>query len=63
VPARPQEAAAPKPRRTGLWVVWAGVACETLGFVLLGGGSDTAAPLLIVGSFAVMGAGIWIGWD
>jgi hypothetical protein len=50
-------------KRTGLYVVFAGVACEGAGFVLLGQGSTTAAPLLIIGSFLVMGVGIWIGWD
>jgi len=54
--------AAPK-RRTGLYVVAAGAACEALGFVLLSRGSMTAAPVLIIGAFVVMGAGIWIGWD
>jgi hypothetical protein len=51
------------PRRAGLYVVFAGVACEALGFLLLSRGSMTAAPLLIVGSFVVMGVGISIGWD
>lgn len=53
----------PAPRRAGLYVVFLGLACEALGFVLLSRGSMTAAPLLLVGSFAVMGLGIWIGWD
>lgn len=53
----------PAKNKTGLYVVFAGVACEALGFVLLSQGSITAAPILIIGSFAVMGAGIWIGWD
>jgi hypothetical protein len=53
---------APK-KRTGLYVLWAGIAAEALGFVLLSQGSMTAAPALIVGSFVVMGIGIWIGWD
>jgi hypothetical protein len=51
------------PRRAGLMVTLAGVATEALGFVLLGQGSMTAAPALIVGSFVVMGVGIAIGWD
>lgn len=50
-------------KKTGLYVVFAGIACEALGFLLLSQGSITAAPILIVGSFAVMGVGIWIGWD
>jgi hypothetical protein len=52
-----------KKNRTGLYVVFAGVACEALGFLLLGKGSMTAAPALLIGSFVVMGAGIWMGWD
>jgi hypothetical protein len=51
------------PKKTGLYVVIAGVACEVLGFVLLAQGSMTAAPALIIGSFVVMGVGIWMGWD
>jgi hypothetical protein len=51
------------PGRLGLYVVFIGIACEALGFVLLSRGSTTAAPLLLVGGFAVMGLGIWIGWD
>jgi len=49
--------------QAGLMVTLAGVATEALGFVLLGQGSMTAAPALIVGSFVVMGVGIAIGWD
>jgi len=49
--------------KNGLYVVFAGVACEALGFLLLSQNSITAAPILIIGSFAVMGVGIWIGWD
>jgi hypothetical protein len=50
-------------KKTGLYVVFAGIACEVLGFVLLSKGSMDAAPALICGSFVVMGIGIWIGWD
>lgn len=50
-------------KRAGLYVVLGGVAAEILGFVLLAQGSMTAAPLLLVGSFPVMGLGIWMGWD
>jgi hypothetical protein len=50
-------------KKSGLYVLWAGIATEALGFVLLSQGSMTAAPALIVGSFLVMGIGIWIGWD
>lgn len=53
---------APK-KRTGLYLLWAGIAVEALGFVLLAQGSMTAAPLLICGSFVVMGLGLWMGWD
>jgi hypothetical protein len=30
---------------------------------LLGQGSMTAAPVLIIGSFGIMGVGILVGWD
>jgi len=50
-------------KRAGLYVVLGGVAAEILGFVLLAQGSMTLAPLLLVGSFPVMGLGIWMGWD
>lgn len=53
----------PTRRRTGLYVVLGGVATEAAGFVLLSQGSMTAAPVLLIGSFVVMGVGIWIGWD
>lgn len=56
------QAQAPKGKR-GIYVVLAGVACEALGFVLLSRGSMTAAPALLIGSFGVMGVGIWLGWD
>ena len=51
------------PKRTGLYVLAAGVACELLGFLLLAKGSMTLAPALLVGSFVVMGIGIALGWD
>ncbi len=51
------------PNKKGLYVLIAGIACEALGFVLLAQGSMTAAPALLVGSFVVMGIGIWMGWD
>jgi len=54
---------APAVKRTGVYVVLGGVAAEILGFVLLAQGSMTLAPLLLVGSFPVMGLGIWLGWD
>ena len=46
--------------RRGLYVVLGGVACEVLGFVLLSRGSMTLAPALLIGSFGVMGLGIWL---
>jgi len=55
--------AGPPRGRRGLYLVLAGVACEVLGFVLLSKGSMTAAPALLIGSFGVMGLGIWLGWD
>jgi hypothetical protein len=51
------------PKRSGLYVVLGGAAAEIFGFVLLAQGSMTLAPLLLVGSFPVMGLGIWMGWD
>jgi hypothetical protein len=53
----------PPGSKRGLILVLAGVACEVLGFVLLSQGSMTAAPALLIGSFGVMGLGIWQGWD
>jgi len=50
-------------RKTGLIVVWSGVGILGLGYLLLGKGDITASPFLIVGSFGVMAAGIWLGWD
>jgi hypothetical protein len=55
--------AEPSKGKRGLYVVLVGVACEVLGFVLLSRGSMTAAPVLLIGSFFVMGMGIWAGWD
>lgn len=49
--------------KKGLYVLLGGIATEALGFVLLSQGSMTAAPILICGSFVVMGVGIWMGWD
>jgi hypothetical protein len=49
--------------KKGLYVLLGGIATEALGFVLLSQGSMTAAPILICGSFVVMGIGIWMGWD
>lgn len=57
----------PKPkvqrRKTGLYVVFGGIGVLSLGYILLAQGSITAAPILIVGSFGVMAAGILLGWD
>ena len=53
-----------KPRKkTGLYVVGAGIGVLVLGYVLLGQGSITIAPILIIGAFAVMAVGILVGWD
>ena len=57
------ETGAPHSGKRGLYLVLAGVGCEVLGFVLLSRGSMTAAPALLIGSFGVMGLGIWLGWD
>ncbi len=43
----------------GKYVLSAGVAGLMLGFVLLGGGSMTAAPVLIISSLVVIGLGLW----
>ncbi len=43
----------------GKYVLSAGVAGLMLGFVLLGGGSMTAAPVLIILSLVIIGAGLW----
>ena len=42
---------------------WIGLAMLMLGYVLLSKGSITAAPILIVGAFPILAAGIWLGWD
>ncbi len=52
-----------KRRKTGLYVVFSGIATLTLGYVLLGQGSMTAAPVLILGSFVIVAIGILLGWD
>jgi predicted acyltransferase len=53
---------APK-KKTGLFVVYAGIACLLAGYGFLAKGDITIAPFLIIGSFVVMGVGIVIGWD
>ena len=50
-------------KKTGLYVIGGGIAALTTGYVLLGKGSMTAAPILIIGAFVVMAVGILIGWD
>ena len=50
-------------KKTGLFVVSAGIATLCLGYILLSKGSITAAPILIVGSFVILAAGIMLGWD
>jgi hypothetical protein len=50
-------------KRTGLYVVWGGVAVLGLGYLLLAKGSITLAPILIIGAFFILAAGILLGWD
>ena len=50
-------------KKTGLFVIGGGIATLTAGYVLLGQGSMTAAPVLIIGAFIIMTIGILIGWD
>ena len=50
-------------KKTGLYVIGGGIATLTTGYILLGQGSMTAAPILIIGAFAIMALGILIGWD
>lgn len=52
-----------KRRKTGLFVVFGGIATLIAGYVLLGQGSMTAAPVLILGSFVILAIGIMLGWD
>ncbi|MGH7442748.1 MAG: hypothetical protein ACREKE_08765 [bacterium] len=56
------EIPAARPKRVGLALFLAGVACEGLGFLILAHGSMDLAPALLVGSFGVMAWGIWLGW-
>ena len=50
-------------KKTGLFVIFGGIGTLALGYVLLGQGSMTAAPVLIIGAFVIMAIGILIGWD
>ena len=50
-------------KRTGLFVVWGGIALLALGYVVLSKGSITLAPIMILGSFVVLFVGILLGWD
>ncbi len=43
----------------GKYILSAGVAGLMSGFILLGGGSMSAAPVLIILSLVVIGAGLW----
>ena len=53
-----------KPRkRAGLYTVLGGIAALIAGYACLGLGSITVAPALIIGAFAVMAIGIYLGWD
>jgi hypothetical protein len=50
-------------KKTGLIVAWSGIGILVLGYIFLAKGSITLAPILIIGSFFVMAAGIFMGWD
>jgi hypothetical protein len=50
-------------KRTGLIVVWGGIATLILGYLSLAKGSITLAPILIIGSFVILAVGIMLGWD
>jgi hypothetical protein len=50
-------------KRTGLFVVWGGIATLALGYIILARGSITLAPILIIGSFFILALGIVLGWD
>jgi len=50
-------------RRVGFYTVLAGIGVLASGYVCLAKGSITLAPALILGAFAVMAVGIWLGWD
>ena len=50
-------------KRSGLIVVWGGVATLGLGYILLAKGSITLAPILIIGAFVILAIGILLGWD
>jgi hypothetical protein len=50
-------------KKTGLIVVYSGIACLLAGYAFLAKGDITIAPFLIIGAFVVMGVGIGIGWD
>jgi hypothetical protein len=53
---------APK-KKTGLHVVYLGIACLLLGYAFLAKGDISIAPFLLIGAFVVMGVGIGMGWD
>lgn len=50
-------------KKTGLYVVGAGIAVLTIGYIVLAKGSITLAPILIIGSFVILAVGILLGWD
>ena len=50
-------------KKAGLYTIGAGITTLALGYVLLGKGSTTLAPVMIIGAFVIMGVGILIGWD
>ena len=50
-------------KKTGLYVVCAGIACLLLGYLFLAKGDISVAPFLLIGAFVVIGVGIGLGWD
>jgi len=50
-------------KKTGLYVVGAGLATLITGYIVLAKGSITLAPILIIGSFVILAVGIMLGWD
>ena len=59
--AKPDQSPAAARKKAGLVVIYASIGVLTLGYILLARGSMTAAPILILGSFVGMAAGIMMG--
>lgn len=57
------QAPLPAKKKTGLYVVGAGVLTLLTGYGFLAKGDISIAPFLILGAFVVLGVGIGIGWD